>query len=86
MNEHSHSSRRKFQQRPSAEDLIKLPYIRACLDLSKSKLVCRCIDVLCIVLTSDRWRGIVSAQRQRARPSPPQPSGMSILDECLIRM
>ena len=31
--------RRIFQQRPSAADLVQLPYVRSCLALSKSALV-----------------------------------------------
>lgn len=31
--------RRKFQLRPTADDLLRLPYVRSCLDLSKSDLV-----------------------------------------------
>lgn len=31
--------RRNFHQRPSATELIQLPYVRTCLELSKSALV-----------------------------------------------
>lgn len=31
--------RRNFHQRPSAPELIQLPYVRSCLELSKSQLV-----------------------------------------------
>lgn len=31
--------RRNFKQRPSAQDLVKLPFVRSCLELSHSKLV-----------------------------------------------